>query len=233
MRVRTIGILITVATVAATAQQVTIRPSSPTHLFYTPTPHVNPPWHVVLGLHEISFSLPGRLQLQASLIDNIGRINLGAKFGITEGVSIGAGLAHSMLRIGRGSHGVPHWARPRFGAFLCFGPDPGRSALSLTPHTQIGDHVSVGFDFGLKLTPSAWWSLIWEVGSSIDLTAYKYSPDRVRLYLNTDGGVRIHPPALPFLFFDLGVDLCEFPVVHNPPITVSPYLDVTFAMVAK
>jgi hypothetical protein len=220
------------AATGSSGQEVAIRASSPTHLFYTPTPHVNPPWHLVLGLHEISFSFPARLQLQASLVDNIGRINLGAKFGIAERLSVGAGLAHSFLHFGNGSHGVPRYANPRFGAFLCFGPDPGATQLSLTPHTQIGDHVSIGFDFGLAVTPSEWWTLIWEAGSSLDLTAYKYSDDSVRLYLNTDGGVRIHPPTLPFLFFDLGVDLNEFPVIDNPGITASPYLDVTFAMIA-
>jgi len=39
------------------------------------------------------------------------------------------------------------------------------------------------------------WSIIWEVGTSGDLTTSKF-------WFDTDGGVRIHPPSIPFLNFD-------------------------------
>ena len=77
-RIKSLGVIFLFATVSISQ---TIRPSQPTHLMYTPTPNVNPAYHLVLGLHEISFALPGKLQLQMSLLDNIGRINFGAKYG--------------------------------------------------------------------------------------------------------------------------------------------------------
>ena len=89
------------------ATQTTISSSEPTHYFYTPAPYTNPPFHLVLGFHEISYSLPANLQLQASLMDNIGRINLGAKFGLSDNLSLGAGLAHSIFHVGNGAHGIP------------------------------------------------------------------------------------------------------------------------------
>ena len=54
-------------------QTTTIIAAKPTHYFYTPAAYVNPPNHLVLSLHEISFGLPQNLQIQASLFDNIGR----------------------------------------------------------------------------------------------------------------------------------------------------------------
>ncbi|MBD3390553.1 MAG: hypothetical protein GF418_00915 [Chitinivibrionales bacterium] len=205
-------------------QEVTIVPAAPTHFFYTPAAYVNPPWHLVVGLHEISFAFPGNLQVQLSLVDNIGRINFGAKYGILDRLSVGAGLAHTVVHFGYGDHGIPNHARPRLGVFLCYGtPRTGAFEWSVTAHTQIGDHVSVGGDFGLMATPSDWWSFIFEIGTSVDLMD-------ALLWVNADGGIRVHPPSVPFLYFDAGVDLAEFPVKENPGIGVSPYFDVIFAM---
>ncbi|MBD3346563.1 MAG: hypothetical protein GF401_16025 [Chitinivibrionales bacterium] len=204
--------------------QTTIQASRPTHYFYTPAPYVNEPYHLVIGLHEISFALPANLQLQASLLDNIGRINLGAKYGIMDNMSVGAGLAHSLVHLGRGNHGIPNYASPRLGVFFVYGflmREKLESAFTL--HTQIGERVSAGIDFGLLARVHEVWSLIWEIGSSVDF-------EDELLYLNTDGGVRINPPSIPFLFFDFGIDLEEFPVAEGASPTVTAYIDVLFTM---
>ncbi|HEX3018850.1 MAG TPA: hypothetical protein VHP36_01045 [Chitinispirillaceae bacterium] len=207
----------------------TIRPAKPTHLMYTPTPFVNPAYHLVIGLHEISFALPANLQLQASLLDNIGRIIFGAKYGLADNMAIGAGMAYSFYHIGDGVHGVPHYANPRLGVFFTAGLIGSRSSafqLNITPHTQIGDFFSAGVDLGLMSTPHPMWSIIWEVGSSV--TNYADG----QFYLNTDVGIRINPPKAKFLFFDFGIDLTEFAVGQSKP-SVSPYIDFTFAMNTK
>jgi hypothetical protein len=205
-------------------EQPTIVPAHPTHYFYTPTAYVNDSYALVVGLHEISFALPYRLQVQASIFDNIGRLNAALKYGIIDNLSVAAGLAHSLVHVGRGTHGIPEWARPRFGAFICYGPITSSTVeLGLTPHTQLGDHISVGADLGFKLTPHDFWALILEVGSSFDAT------DEI-MYLNVDGGVRINPPTISFLHFDLGVDLEEFPLVDDVSPTVTVYFDILFGM---
>ena len=108
-RIKSLGVIFLFATVSISQ---TIRPSQPTHLMYTPTPNVNPAYHLVLGLHEISFALPGKLQLQMSLLDNIGRINFGAKYGFLSNMAVGAGMAYNFIHIGDGSHGI--WDKPRW-----------------------------------------------------------------------------------------------------------------------
>ncbi|MBN1653333.1 MAG: hypothetical protein JXA30_06105 [Deltaproteobacteria bacterium] len=215
---------------AAAAQQgepSDITPAHPTHYFYTPTPYVNDPYSLVVGLHELSFSLPYRLQLQGSIFDNIGRLNVALKYGLLENLSVAAGLAHSLVHVGRGAHGIPDWASPRFGAFLCYGPILSESfELGLTPHTQLGDHISVGVDLGMKIIPNSFWAIILEVGSSLDATDERF-------YLNFDGGIRINPPSISFLHFDLGVDLEEFPLVDGVRPTVTVYFDILFGMVVN
>ncbi len=209
----------------AQSSNVTIKGSKPTHYFYTPMARVNPAYHLVVGLHEISFALPANLQLQASLLDNIGRINFGAKYGLADNMAIGAGMAYTLIHIGNGHHGIPEHADPRLGIFLAYEPiQSSMLNMVLVPHTQIGDRVSLGGDFGLMYTPTNIWSLIWEIGTSFDL-------EDEHLYFNTDGGIRIHPPALSFLFFDMGIDLEEFPITaeHVDP-EVGIYIDVMFAI---
>jgi hypothetical protein len=208
-------------------QEFRIQASAPTHYFYTPTPYVNEPWNVVVGLHEMSICLPYNLQLQASLVDNIGRINFGAKYGFTRQFSVGAGLAYSLAHFGRGNHGIPHYAAPRFGAYAVFGPVVSdQFELGITPQLQVGDRVSAGVDLGMQIRPNPVWSIIWEFGSSFD-----FEDDVV--YLNTDGGVRVNPPKAKFLYFDAGVDLEEFKIVKNTHPTVTAFFDVLFAFVAK
>jgi hypothetical protein len=184
----------------------------------------------------MSYSLPGNLQLQASLFDNIGRINLGAKYGIVDNLSVGAGLAHSLLHMGDGAHGIPKWANPRFGAFLCYGfvKTPTFEAV-ITPQMQLFDHNSFGCDVGGMVTPNSFWSFIWEVGTSFDVNDHdELGNDQVGFYFNTDGGIRIHPPAIPFLSFDGGVDVQEFKAnATDPHTSATIYFDAIFAMVTK
>jgi hypothetical protein len=206
-------------------QSQELRASKPTHYFYTPTAYVNKPFSLVASLHEISYSFPGNFQVQASLLDNIGRVNFGGKYGFLDNLSVGAGLAYNLAHIGYGGHGImaKDHARPRFGTYLTYGfVRTNQFECAITPHIQIGNRVSTGVDFGLMGTPSDWVSFIAEVGTSFDFHDQYF-------YLNTDGGVRIHPPAIPFLSFDGGIDIEEFPVGHDSP-TVAPYIDVIFAI---
>jgi hypothetical protein len=212
-----------------------IRPSYPTHYFYTPKAKVNPPWHLVTGLHEISFSFPANLQLFNCLMDNIGRINFGAKYGFNDRFSVAAGLAGNLFHIGRGSHGIPSYrddVKPRFGSYFCIGIiDVPLIENSVTIHTQVGDHFSFGADYGMQITPHKWWSAIFEVGNSIDFTAHKYSDKNAIWYLNVDMGVRVHPPSIPAFSFDLGIDIEEFPLIEDNDIGVTIFTDVIFAMI--
>lgn len=224
---RFIPVFSAVFLVSIAAAQSTITPSQPTHYYYTPMARVNPPNHLVLGLHEISFGLPANLQVQASFLDNIGRVNIGAKFGLNEKMAIGAGLAHSIMHLGSKAHGVPSWAPRRLGGFLTweFMETPAVEA-ALTPHTQIGSHISIGCDIGIMADVHQVWSLIGEVGTSVDLS------DQA-LYLNADGGLRIHPPSLPFLNFDFGVDLEEFLIDDAARMSAAVYFDVLFSLVVR
>ncbi len=210
-------------TIAVSAKNVTIRPAEPTHYFYTPKANVNPPNHMVIGLHEFSYAFPGNMQLQASVVDNVGRINLGAKFGLADNLSIGGGLASSFVEFG--PHGI-HANDKRLGLFLSYGVmQSGNMEMVITPHTQIGDRISLGLDLGMMFTPIDVWSFIWEIGSSVDT-----HENDGGLYLQTIGGFRIHPPAIPFLNFDIGVEIEEFNVEHDP--NVGAFLDIIFSFIA-
>ena len=208
------------------ATETTITASAPTHYYYTPTANVNTPYSLVVSLHEISFSFPNNLQIQASIFDNIGRLAFGAKYGIFDNLSVGAGLANTLVHIGNG-HAI-HDAPSRFGAYLCYGfiKNPTFEA-AVTPHMQLFNNNSIGCDLGGMVTPSSIWSVIWEVGTSGDVTTSKF-------WFNTDGGLRIHPPSIPFLNFDAGIDVSEFAVnVPNPSTSATLYFDVIFAMKVK
>ena len=207
--------------------QVSIIPSRPTHYFYTPMAKVNPANHLVVGLHELSFGLPAHLQIQASLMDNIGRTNIGVKLGLNENLAIGAGLAHSIMHIGPGSHGIASWNPSRVGAYCAWEVmDNASFEVALTPHAQFRDRTSIGCDIGLLSRMNPVWSVIWEIGSSIDL-------NEKSLYLNTDGGIRIHPMNIPFLNFDFGIDLEEFKVESGSRKSVTVYFDALFSIVAR
>ena len=227
------AVWIAAATAAERQQEIKITASQPTHYYYTPMAKVNPPYHLVVSLHEMSFSFPDHLQVQASIFDNIGRINFGAKYGITDNLSVGAGLAHSFLTVDRG-HGILKEYAPRFGTFLCYEfVETLKYEAAVTPHMQLFDHNSFGCDLGGMVKPSDFWSIIWEVGTSYDVNDHKDSTSG-GFYFNTDGGLRIHPPAIPFLSFDGGIDVQEFKVnAPNPGTRATIYFDAIFSLVVK
>jgi len=172
---------------------VSLTPSEPTHYLYMPMAKVNSPYHLVAGLREISFALPGRLQLQLCLVDNLGKTNLAAKYGIADNLSVGAGLASTFISMGW--HGIPS-GDSRLGLFLTYAFVENRNTgIAITPHTQIGDHISLGADFGLMKRMANIWSILWEAGLSADTH-------------ENDGGIFIYrrrhtgtPAARPVPFF--------------------------------
>lgn len=205
----------------------TIEPAQPTHYFYTPTSYLNGPFDAVGSLHEVSYALPHRLQFHTSFLDNVGRINFGVRYGFFEQLSVGAGLAWSFATFPYGGHGIKHEdPHPRFGTFLCWGPVlEDRFEMSVTPHLQVGYHFSMGCDLGMMITPSEYWSIIGEFGFSFDFNTS--TP-----WFNTIWGARVHPPQIPFLSFDGGLDFVE-----NPPedfaqsaYAFRPFLDIIFTM---
>ncbi|MDG5815834.1 hypothetical protein QA601_12150 [Chitinispirillales bacterium ANBcel5] len=206
--------------------QTTIEPSQPTHYLYTPTAHVNPPYHLVLSFREISYALPGDIQVQASILDNIGRLSFGAKYGFSENLSLGVGIASTLIRVPNGVHGIPEGARPRFGMFLTYGfVQDYNFQMAVTPHTQIGDsRISMGADLGFIVTPVDVWSFMGETGLSLDF----YDSN---LYLYLAGGLRIHPPTIPFMNFDIGIDITEFPVNAGGGPEIAIFFDVIFSMI--
>jgi hypothetical protein len=207
----------------AGANNVTLRPAKPTHYFFTPMANVNPSGHLVLGFHEISYGMPGNLQVQASIIDNIGRTCLAAKYGFASNLSFGGGLAQTLVPMGE--HAI-HGAQPaRLGLFFTYGmAERNNFSMAVTPHTQIGSSISMGVDFGMRLTPTEFWSFIWEIGSSVDINA-------PMLYLYTIGGLRIHPPKVPILYVDIGVSAKEFAVDPFRP-QAGVYVDIIIAFIA-
>jgi hypothetical protein len=221
-----VAFVLMLATLQPIAAQSTLRPSKPTHYFYVPTAYLNNEFDLVASLHEIAFTLPANLQLHMSLVDNVGRLNFGARYGFAPNLSVGAGMAWTFVQIPYGGHAIKHWANPRLGMFLAWGISKTSTfETCLVPQLQVGDHFSLGVDFALKATPSNFWSFIWEVGTSFDITAGEF-------WLNTDGGIRIHPPAIPFLSFDAGIDLVEENLNNYHP-HVAPYFDVIFAIRTK
>ncbi len=220
--------LLALAALPLFSAQSTLRPAQPTHYFYVPTAYLNNEYDLVASLHEVSFTLPAHLQLGMSLLDNIGRINFGARYGIKDNLSVGAGMAWSFVELPWGGHGIRRESSPRLGAFLAWGISKTSTfETCLVPHMQIGDRFSLGADFALKATPSEVWSIIWELGTSID-----FHPDDGGFWLNTDGGIRIHPPAIPYLNFDAGIDLVETNLNEYSP-HVAPFFDVIFAIRTK
>jgi hypothetical protein len=52
------------------------------------------------------------------------------------------------------------------------------------------------------------------------------------LWMFAAGGVRINPSSLPFLYFDVGVEMEEFPVTHwGPSATI--FFDGIFTIVVR
>jgi hypothetical protein len=59
----------------------------------------------------------------------------------------------------------------RLGAFLCYEFIKTHTFEAvLVPQTQLFVHNSIGIDLGGMATPSDIWSVIWEVGTSFDLS---------------------------------------------------------------
>lgn len=206
-----------------TAFSTSIRPASPTHLFYTPTANLNDEYDLVISLHESSYMLPQNLQVHLSLVDNIGRNCLGVRYSLAENMQIGAGIAYSLQSFGDGGHGIREGDDSRLGVFLTYGFVTNPTfAAAVTPHTQLGKHISMGADLGFIKTPNEVFSLIGEIGFSFDLTDSEP-------YLNMIGGIRIHPPKIPFLSFDIGVDFTESRF-EDFTKNINPYIDIIFAM---
>ncbi len=197
--------------------------AGPTHYLFTPTPYVNPPSSLVIGLHEISYTLPYNLQIQASPFDNIGRINFGLKYGLYDSLSAGIGLAHTLIHPGPGAHGIPSEESPRVGTFLAWGPWLSeRLETVLVLHAQAGDRISAGVDGGILAKTNEAWDLMLETGFS-----YDFEYELFHVYLS--GGARIIPPRLDFLAIDFGVSLEEFPVGEGDSgVAGAAYFDLLF-----
>ena len=200
-----------------------IKPARPTHYFFTPTAYLNDDFDLVASLHETAYTLPYHLQFYNSFLDNVGRVCFGARYGIIDNLSVGAGLAWSLASLTHYTHGIPHYANARFGTFLTWGFIRNEHFEAvLTPHMQLGDTISAGGDYGMMITPMEFWSIIGEFGFSYDFS--HNNP-----YFNTVWGVRIHPPQIPFLSFDGGVDFVE----SRPEQFArrfAPFIDVIYTM---
>ena len=200
-------------------------PSRPTHYFYTPTAYINEPFDLVASFRELSWALPQNLQVQLSLVDNVGRVCLGMRYGIADNLSVGGGLAYSLIK-GAAGHGIYKPSKGRLGLHLTYGViQDSRIEFAITPHTQIGDRVSVGSDFAFMYTPSPYWSFISEVGLSVDF-------EDMIPYFNVIAGGRFHIPQLPLFSFDLGVELGETAMENYEP-EAAAFLDVIFTMKTK
>jgi hypothetical protein len=225
-----LAVLLVIESAAAKSRKtITIEPAIPTHYFYTPTAYLNTEFDMVGSLHEAALMLSFPLQLHTSIVDNVGRLCFGARYGFLDNLSAGAGLAWSFSSFPYEGHGIKHSdPHPRFGLFLAWGPVlADRFEMSITPHLQAGYHFSTGCDIGIMITPSEYWSIIGEFGFSFDF-------NDVLPYINTVWGARIHPPQIPFLSFDGGLDFVE-----NPPeefaqsvYAFRPFLDAIFTMKA-
>ncbi|MDD5675888.1 MAG: hypothetical protein PHC61_17085 [Chitinivibrionales bacterium] len=214
--------------------------SQPTHYFLGPTPQVNNLYDFVFSLHEISLGLGSGLQVQASLLDNIAGVDLGIKYALSPTMALGGGLAHSLVDAGNWWHNDYYYNYPDFyglGAFLACGLANSKNLqMTITPNVQINGYgIGVGGIFSLMSTPAPVWSLIGEGSFSFVIPA-----PFVNFIL--DGGLRIHPPQIPFLSFDLGLAFdwwagpdhysymgASFNPVHPQGYSISPYFDFILA----
>ncbi|MCL2690528.1 MAG: hypothetical protein FWE57_11885 [Chitinispirillia bacterium] len=205
----------------ASGNTATLTPTEPTSYFLTPKAKVNDANHLVIGLHEFSYALPGNLQVQLSLIDNIGKTFFGLKYGLAPNMAIGGGIAGSIIDMGHHGPGSPN----RFGFYLTYAfTEEQNRGTAITPHMQIGNRISLGADFAFMTKPVDMWAFIGELGTSIDT----YDG---HLYLFGAGGLRISPPQAPFLFIDAGAKTNEFAVVSNTSIYPKVFIDVKVCFV--
>jgi len=211
--------------VATSAQTVTIRASKPTHYYFTPAGYVNDPYDLVIGLHELSFAMPGGLAIQASLLGSIGRLNFGAKWMFTPGMSLGVGLASHTFENRYYDRHIGNY--DHIGAYLALQLSrTSRFESVVVPVLILGDHLAAGVDFGLYAKPTNVWGVIFEAGIIGDHYA-----DNLEVRLNMAGGLRINPPKFPFLYIDFGIDAGEFTVTDNSDrIDPRIYFDLSFAM---
>ena len=229
--IKNVSLLIGIFAVCAFANNnttVTLAPSAPSHYLYSPMARVTPANHLVLGLREMSYGLPGNLAVQLSLVDNIGKTNLAAKFGLANNLSIGAGLASTFVSMG--DVGI-HRDEARLGLFLTYAlADRNNFSMAITPHTQIANRWSIGADFGLMATPTDTWSFLWEAGLSVDT----YDDHWGGIYPYTVGALRIHPPAVPFLFIDFGVGTNQFNAKQESPkrMRARAFIDIMVCFIA-
>lgn len=225
MRLSVCIVLVFLVILTENIQATRLQPSRPTHYFYTPTAYLNEPFDLVASFRELSWTLPQNLQVHLSLIDNIGRVCLGMRYGIADNLSVGGGLAYSLIK-GAAGHGIHKPAKGRLGLYLTYGViQDSQIEFAVTPHTQIGDRVSAGSDFSFMYTPSEYWSFISEVGLSVDFKD-------MLPWLNVIGGGRFHIPQLPLFSFDLGVELAEAPMENYEP-EAKAFLDLIFTMKTK
>jgi hypothetical protein len=167
--------------------------------------------------------MPGHLLVQASIMDNIGRTNLALKYGFASNMAIGGGLASSLVDLG---HHAIHHGGERVGMFFVHDlVNTSNHAMSYVPNVQIGEgRLSAGVDFGMRFTPVNFWSFIWEAGISLDTRDSG-------LYLYGVGGLRIHPPTVPFLYITVGIATqeCELDLTNNPNVAPAVYFDIMIA----
>ncbi len=207
------------------ANSLNVKEGALTHLFYTPTPYVNKANTLVVGLHEISYSLDDKLQFQLSLFDNIGHIDFGAKYQMWEDISLGIGLAGTINHAHWDYDGYYYHSssnHKRLGIYLT--GDLANSAgfaAAYTLHSQIGEEVNIGADLGGIKGFGPVWSLIAEITSSLNV-------NHADVFFGFNGGVRIVPPPTPFLFIDLGLNALGLSTPHGID-GPSLYIDISGA----
>lgn len=168
--------------------------TEPTHFFFNPRVHVNDRNHIVIALNEISFGLGANTQIQGSPWHHIGRVKLGIKHQLNDNMSIGVGLGRGSTMAFFTALGVGVQRYAEFvlvpSGYLTFSDRDGGD----------GDHHNLGVGMGGSIRMNELFSLIVEAGIWNDF----YS-NHNEGFLGLSGGLRIIPPAFPFLYFDGGV----------------------------
>jgi len=218
----------------------------PSHLMYTPLPNINSKGSLVLMLHEISYSLDGRLALQLSLVESIGHVDFGVRYQLGSNTTVGGGLSDWLGF----SHGPPrghfYYSRQdryyynryrgkRLGAYLNGAlTSSSKSASTYTLHTQLGSIISLGLDIGFINQTAKMWSLMLELGSSLNIEAGQdLDRDDGTMVITGTGGIRIVPPPVPYLFIDVGLTPLSFIIGNDNGFVIGSagiYLDVGVAL---